>query len=93
MWIVTRSDWPILVNLDRAATIGYQQVAKFEKRTRVVAAAWEQEFMLADCDDGDRARAVVEAIARAMEAGNALFDLRDLDLERIGHEYAENPRR
>ena len=29
MWVVTRSDWPVLINLDRAAQIGYQQVAKF----------------------------------------------------------------
>ena len=53
MWVLTKSDWPVLVNLDRAATVGYQQVAKFDPRTRVIAATWEQEFVLADCADGE----------------------------------------
>lgn len=88
MWIVTRSDWPQLINLDRAATIGYQQVAKFETRTRVIAAAWEQDHMLADCADGDQARGLVAVIARAIADGRPLLDLREIDLDQIGNEFA-----
>ena len=79
MWIVTRSDWPTLVNLSRIANIGYQQVAKFETRTRVVASAWEQELVLADCENGGQARAVVDLIGRALAARHAVLDLRDID--------------
>jgi hypothetical protein len=93
MWILTRSDWPLLVNLDRAASIGYQQVAKFETRTRVIAAAWEQEFVLADCADGDQARGLVAAIALALADGRHLLDLRGLDLIRIGLEFAAGSER
>jgi hypothetical protein len=93
MWALTRSEWPVLVNLDRAATIGYQQVAKFEARTRVIAAAWEEEYVLADCADADQARGLVAAIARALADGQRLLDLRDLDLESIGAEFAALGRR
>ena len=48
MWVMTKSDWPVLVNLSRAAHVGYQQIAKFDPRTRIVASAWEQEYMLAE---------------------------------------------
>ena len=62
MWVMTRSDWPVLVNLARAAHVGYQQVAKFDPCTRIVASAWEQELTLAECADGDQARTLVSLI-------------------------------
>jgi hypothetical protein len=80
MWIMTKSDWPVLVNLDRAATVGYQQIAKFDPRTRLIAAAWEQEYVLAECADGDQARALMARIAAALAAGERLLDLRGIDL-------------
>ena len=43
MWVMTKSDWPVLVNLSRTAHVGYQQIAKFDPRTRIVASAWEEE--------------------------------------------------
>lgn len=79
MWIVTRSDWPVLVNLSRTAQIGYQQIAKFDPRTRVIASAWEQETVLAECPDGDAARRLVDCIARALAANTAVLDLREAD--------------
>lgn len=82
MWIVTRSDWPILVNLSRAAQIGYQQIAKFDPRTRVIAAAWEQEFVLAECPDGNAARQLVDRIAQALATDRPLLDLREIDITR-----------
>ena len=30
MWVMTKSDWPVLVNLSRTAHVGYQQIAKFD---------------------------------------------------------------
>jgi hypothetical protein len=39
MWVMTKSDWPVLVNLARTAHFGYQQIAKFDPRTRIVASA------------------------------------------------------
>jgi hypothetical protein len=81
VWIVTRSDWPVLVNLSRAAHIGYQQIAKFDARTRIVAAAWEQEFVLAECPDGDAARQIMDVIARALAAEAPVLDLRAVDLD------------
>jgi hypothetical protein len=75
VWIVTRSDWPVLVNLSRAAHVGYQQVAKFDPRTRVIAAAWEQEFVLAECPDGESARRLVAHVAAALAAELPLLDL------------------
>ncbi len=80
MWILTRSDWPVLINLSHSAQVGYQQVAKFDPRTRVVAAAWEQEFVLAECDDGEQAKALVALVARALADGVPLLDLRGIDL-------------
>lgn len=82
MWVVTRSDWPLLVNLSRTANIGYQQIAKFDSRTRVVAAAWEQELVLAECADGDQAKRLIERIARALADGARLLDLRGIDVAR-----------
>lgn len=82
MWIVTRSDWPILVNLSRAAQIGYQQIAKFDPRTRVIAAAWEQEFVLAECPDGNAARQLIDRVAQALATNRPLLDLREIDITR-----------
>jgi hypothetical protein len=80
MWVLTKSDWPVLVNLTRAATVGYQQIMKFDPRTRVIASAWEQEHVLADCADGEEAKAIVAAIARALAEGTPMLDLRGIDL-------------
>jgi hypothetical protein len=77
MWVVTRSEWPQLVNLTRAANIGYQQLTKFDPRTRIVASAWEQEYVLAECGDGEEARALVEQIALALQTQASVLDLRD----------------
>ncbi len=79
MWVMTKSDWPQLVNLSRAANIGYQQLTKFDPRTRVVASAWEQEYLLAECKDGDEARALVEQLAVALASQVSLFDLRSIE--------------
>jgi hypothetical protein len=83
MWVMTRSDWPVLVNLSRTAHVGYQQIAKFDPRTRIVASAWEQEHTLAECADGDQARALIGIISRALANGENLLDLRAIDLEQL----------
>ena len=79
MWVMTKSDWPVLINLARTAHVGYQQIAKFDPRTRIVASAWEQEFTLAECDDGDQARALISFISQALANGEKLLDLRGID--------------
>jgi hypothetical protein len=79
MWVMTRSDWPVLVNLSRTAQVGYQQIAKFDPRTRIVASAWEEEYTLAECADGDQARAVIGLIALALANGENLLDLRGVN--------------
>ncbi len=83
MWVMTKSDWPVLVNLSRAAHVGYQQIAKFDPRTRIVASAWEEEYTLAECADGDQARALVSLISQALGKGERLLDLRGIDLEQL----------
>ncbi|MCC7025028.1 MAG: hypothetical protein IT338_19510 [Thermomicrobiales bacterium] len=83
MWVVTRSDWPVLVNLSRSAQIGYQQIAKFDPRTRVVASAWEQEYVLAEGANGEEARALMSLIANALASGESLLDLRGIDPARL----------
>ena len=83
MWVMTRSDWPVLVNLARTAHVGYQQIAKFDPRTRIVASAWEQEFTLAECADGDQAKALVWLISQALANGDNLLDLRGIDLAQL----------
>ena len=83
MWVMTKSDWPVLVNLSRTAHIGYQQIAKFDPRTRIVASAWEQEYTLAECADGDQAKALIGFIARALASGENLLDLRGVDLAEL----------
>ena len=86
MWVMTKSDWPVLVNLSRTAHVGYQQIAKFDPRTRIVASAWEQEYTLADCADGDQAKALISLISQALANGESLLDLRSIDLARAGAE-------
>jgi hypothetical protein len=83
MWVVTRSDWPVLVNLSRAAQIGYQQIAKFDPRTRIVASAWEQEYVLAEGANGDEAKAIMTLIAQALADDERVLDLRGIDLARL----------
>jgi hypothetical protein len=83
MWVMTKSDWPVLVNLSRAAHVGYQQIAKFDPRTRIVASAWEKEFTLAECADGDQAKALITVISQALSDGENLLDLRGIDLSQV----------
>jgi hypothetical protein len=83
MWVVTRSDWPVLVNLSRAAQIGYQQIAKFDPRTRIVASAWEQEYVLAEGANGDEAKAIMTLIAQALADDERVLDLRGIDPARL----------
>jgi hypothetical protein len=83
MWVMTRSDWPVLVNLSRTAHVGYQQIAKFDPRTRIVASAWEQEHTLAECADGDQAKALISLISQALGNGENLLDLRGIDLAQL----------
>jgi hypothetical protein len=92
MWVMTKSDWPVLINLSRAAHIGYQQIAKFDPRTRVVASAWEQEYVLADCANGDQAKAVIRLISQALARGENLLDLRGIDLAQLPVNAEASPR-
>jgi tRNA U55 pseudouridine synthase TruB len=80
---MTKSDWPVLVNLSRTTQVGYQQIAKFDPRTRIVASAWEEEYTLAECADGDQARALISRIAEALASGEKLLDLRRVDLGQL----------
>jgi hypothetical protein len=83
MWVMTKSDWPVLINLARAAHVGYQQIAKFDPRTRIVASAWEQEYTLAECADGDQAKALISLISQALANEEKLLDLRGIDLAQL----------
>lgn len=83
MWVVSRSDWPVLINLSRAAQIGYQQIAKFDPRTRIVASAWEQEYVLAEGANGDEAKAIMTLIAQALADDERVLDLRGIDPARL----------
>ena len=83
MWVMTKSDWPVLVNLSRTAHIGYQQIAKFDPRTRIVAAAWEEAYTLAECADGDQAKTLISLISQALGNGENLLDLRGIDLAQL----------
>ena len=83
MWVMTKSDWPVLVNLSRTAHVGYQQIAKFDPRTRIVASAWEEEYTLAECVDGDQAKALIRLISQALGNGETLLDLRGVDLAQL----------
>jgi hypothetical protein len=86
MWVMTKSDWPVLINLARTAHVGYQQIAKFDPRTRVVASAWEEEYTLAECADGDQAKALIGLISQALGNGEKLLDLRGIDLAQLAVE-------
>ncbi len=77
MWILTRHPWPTLVNLSSLAKIAYQQPAKSDPHVRVMGMAWEQDHVLADCEDGDEARAVVRLIADALAEGRPFLDLNE----------------
>jgi hypothetical protein len=83
MWVLTKSDWPVLVNLSRTAHIGYQQIAKFDPRTRIVASAWEEEYTLAECADGEQAKALIGLISQALGKSEKLLDLRGVDLAQL----------
>ena len=80
---MTKSDWPVLVNLSRTAHVGYQQIAKFDPRTRIVASAWEEEYTLAECADGDQAKALINLISQALANDEHLLDLRGIDLGQL----------
>ena len=79
MWIVTRTHWPTLVNLDRVASIRYQQISKADPRIRILALAWEQEIVLGEAINGDLAQALVRRIAEALESGITILDLNEID--------------
>lgn len=83
MWIMTRSDWPVLINLSRSAHIGYQQLTKFDPRTRLIAGMWEQEFTVAECATGEEARALMVLIAQHLQAGTEMLDLREVNLAAV----------
>ncbi len=83
MWVMTKSDWPVLVNLSRTAHVGYQQIAKFDPRTRIVASAWEEEYTLAECADGEQAKALISLISQALGNSEKLLDLRGVDLAQL----------
>jgi hypothetical protein len=84
MWIMTRSDWPVLINLSRSAHIGYQQLTKFDPRTRLIAGMWEQEITVAECATGEEARALMDVIAQHLQAGTEVLDLREVTVADIG---------
>lgn len=75
MWVLTRHQWPTLVNLSSLAKIAYQQPSKTDPRVRVVGTAWEQDHVLADCANGDEARAMVRRIADAIAENRPFLDL------------------
>ena len=83
MWILTKSEWPTLVNLSLVAHVDYQQVGKNDPRTRVLAITAEREIVLADCDTGEQARAVILLLAEQLREGKPLLDLSRLDLSRL----------
>ncbi|MGI9253100.1 MAG: hypothetical protein ACR2J8_05090 [Thermomicrobiales bacterium] len=81
MWIVTRTHWPTLVNLDLVAHIRYQQISKADPRIRVMALALEQEFVLAEALNGEHAQNIVRQISEALNAGEQILDLTDAALD------------
>ena len=92
MWVMTESDWPVPIDLSRTAHIGYQQIAKFDSRTRVTASSWEQEYVLADCADGDQAKSAIGLISRALASGEIVLDLRGIDLAQLAENAEAGPR-
>ena len=83
MWIVTKSEWPTLVNLAVVAHVDYVQVSKNDPRTRVVAITHEREIVLADCETAEQARAVMLLLAEQLREAKPLLDLTRLDLSRL----------
>lgn len=83
MWVLSRSDWPTLVNLSVVATIGYQQVTKFDPRVRLVATTWEAEYLLADCETGEEAKAIVRLLAQGVRQGITFIDLNEVDVHQL----------
>ena len=77
----------MLINLSRSAHIGYQQLTKFDPRTRLIAGMWEQEFTVVECATGEEARAIMDLIAHHLQAGTDVLDLREVNLA----EVAETP--
>jgi hypothetical protein len=73
----------MLVNLSVVATIGYQQVAKFDDRVRVIATTWDAETLLVDCETGDQARAVIRLLAQGLRQGSAFIDLNQINLDQL----------
>lgn len=90
MWVLTRSDWPVLVNLAVTAAITYQQVAKFDPRVRVVATSWEAEHLLADCASGDEAIALVRYLAQGLRQGSGFIDLSRVSFEQAAPDNADD---
>jgi hypothetical protein len=88
MWVLTKTEWPTLVNLATVSQVGYQQIAKYSPETRVVASTWEQELVVAECATGEQARAVVRLIARSLAARAPYLDLHALDLATLDDEPA-----
>ena len=74
----------MLINLSRSAHIGYQQLTKFDPRTRLIAGMWEQEFTVAECETGEEARAMMNLIAHHLQSETELLDLREVDLANTG---------
>jgi hypothetical protein len=79
VWTVAQSDWLILENPSRVADVGCQQIARGIPRTRVIAAAWKHEVVLAECPDGESARRLVAFIAEALAADAPVFDLSQIE--------------
>jgi hypothetical protein len=88
MWVLTKTEWPTLVNLATVSQVGYQQIAKYQPEVRVIASTWEQELVLAECATGEQARAVVRLLARSLAARAPYLDLHALDLTAIDDEPA-----
>jgi hypothetical protein len=88
MWVLTKTEWPTLVNLATVSQVGYLQIAKYSPETRVIASTWEQELVVADCATGEQARAVVRLIARSLAARASYLDLHALDLATLDDEPA-----
>ena len=79
MWVLTKSEWPALVNLALVRQVTYQQLSKSDPQVRVVASTLEEEFVLVDCDSAEEARAVVRMIAQQLPRDRAVLDLTRLE--------------
>ena len=79
MWVLTRTHWPTLVNMSALSVVNYQQLSKLDPRIRVVGIAGGQEAMLADCEDGETAQALVREIAEAIAEGITFLDLSQVE--------------